>query len=198
MPPARESPVLRAGGIGGPRLLPLLWFHVLSKLASLELQRRALEPRRRPPKPAGLTMSVDQGLHERTQRQLEQRLLVHRVGEVSKQLGGVGDVVGSPELLGGLSLSWLALDLSIDENRTDDFTTLIDFGDYLYKRREALLAHRTQVDPNGFWMRLPDDVVREVFPWEEFTLARSLVERTVGDGEYEDDLFAGLRESVRK
>jgi mycothiol S-conjugate amidase len=92
--------------------------------------------------------------------------------------------------------SWF--ERGFDENRTDDFTTLIDVGDYLYKRREALLAHRTQVDPNGFWMRLPDDVVREVFPWEEFTLARSLVERTVGDGEYEDDLFAGLRESVRK
>ena len=30
----------------------------------------------------------------------------------------------------------------------------------------------------GFWMRLPDDVVREVFPWEEFILARSLVGRS--------------------
>ena len=42
--------------------------------------------------------------------------------------------------------------------------------------RAALLAHRTQVDPEGFWMRLPDDVIREVFPWEEFLLARSLVD----------------------
>jgi mycothiol S-conjugate amidase len=75
----------------------------------------------------------------------------------------------------------------------DDFTTLIDVGDYLHKRREALLAHRTQVDPNGFWMRLPDDVIRRVFPWEEFKLARSLVDTGVPDGEYEDDLFAGLR-----
>jgi mycothiol S-conjugate amidase len=80
-----------------------------------------------------------------------------------------------------------------DANRTDDFTTLIDVGDFLHKRREALLAHRTQVDPNGFWMRLPDEVIREVFPWEEFTLARSLVDDTRADGEYEDDLFAGIR-----
>ena len=71
--------------------------------------------------------------------------------------------------------------------------TLIDVGDYLHKRREALLAHRTQVDPNGFWMRLPDDVIREVFPWEEFTLARSLVDVERRDGEFEDDLFAGIR-----
>jgi mycothiol S-conjugate amidase len=80
------------------------------------------------------------------------------------------------------------------DKRPDDFTTLIDVGDYLHKRREALLAHRTQVDPEGFWMRLPDDVVRRVFPWEEFVLARSLVGPTVAEGEYEDDLFAGLRE----
>ncbi|MCU1428559.1 MAG: mycothiol conjugate amidase Mca [Actinomycetia bacterium] len=78
-------------------------------------------------------------------------------------------------------------------NRTDEFTTLIDVGEYLVKRRESLLAHRTQVDPNGFWMRLPDDVVRRVFPWEEFQLERSLVDSTVPEGEYEDDLFAGLR-----
>ena len=57
----------------------------------------------------------------------------------------------------------------------------------------SLLAHRTQVDPEGHWMRLPDDVIREVFPWEEFTLARSLVDNGVPEGEFEDDLFAGLR-----
>jgi mycothiol S-conjugate amidase len=81
-----------------------------------------------------------------------------------------------------------------DTNREDDFTTLIDVSDYLHKRREALLAHRTQVDPEGFWMRLPDDVVRQVFPWEEFILSRSLVDTGVADGEFEDDLFAGIRE----
>jgi mycothiol S-conjugate amidase len=84
------------------------------------------------------------------------------------------------------------------ERESDDFTTLIDVGDFLHKRREALLAHRTQVDPNGFWMRLPDDVIRRVFPWEEFVLMRSLVDAPRADGEYEDDLFAGLREAARR
>jgi hypothetical protein len=42
-------------------------------------------------------------------------------------------------------------------------------------------------------MRLPDDVVRTVFPWEEFVLARSLVDAPRNDGEFEDDLFAGVR-----
>jgi mycothiol S-conjugate amidase len=73
------------------------------------------------------------------------------------------------------------------------FTTYVDVSDFLAHRRAALLAHRTQVDPKGFWMRLPDDVIREVFPWEEFALARSLVDTGVPDGEAEDDLFAGLR-----
>jgi len=87
--------------------------------------------------------------------------------------------------------SWF--ERGFDTDRTDEFTTLIDVGDFLPKRRASLLAHRTQVDPDGHWMRLPDEVMREVFPWEEFTLARSLVDNGVPDGEFEDDLFAGLR-----
>ena len=79
----------------------------------------------------------------------------------------------------------------------DRFTTMIDVGEYLHRRRAALLAHRTQVDPEGFWMRLPDDVVRETFPWEEYVLARSLVDTGTPEGEPEDDLFAGLRATVR-
>jgi mycothiol S-conjugate amidase len=72
------------------------------------------------------------------------------------------------------------------------FTTFVDIGAWLPRRREALLAHRTQVDPDGFWMRLPDGVIREVFPWDEYQLARSRVgEPAAGDSE--DDLFTGLR-----
>jgi mycothiol S-conjugate amidase len=88
--------------------------------------------------------------------------------------------------------SWFeerGFDVSLDQR----FTTYVDVGDFLANRRAALLAHRTQVDPTGFWMRLPDDVVRQVFPWEEFALARTLVDTGVPEGEPEDDLFAGLR-----
>lgn len=74
------------------------------------------------------------------------------------------------------------------------FTTFVDVGEWLHHRRAALLAHRTQVDPEGHWMRLPDDVIREVFPWDEYILARSLVgDATSSDPE--DDLFAGVRAS---
>ena len=69
-------------------------------------------------------------------------------------------------------------------------------GPWLHRRREALLAHRTQVDPDGFWMRLPDDAIRDVFPWDEYQLARSLVGEPA-PGDTEDDLFAGLRDPAR-
>jgi mycothiol S-conjugate amidase len=88
--------------------------------------------------------------------------------------------------------SWFE-ERGFDESLDQRFTTYVDVGDFLAHRRAALLAHRTQVDPTGFWMRLPDDVVRRVFPWEEFALARTLVDTGVPEGEPEDDLFAGLR-----
>src|SRR5262245_27958841 len=81
-------------------------------------------------------------------------------------------------------------------DRDDRFTTRIDVGDQFAKRRASLLAHETQVAPDGFWMKLPDDVLRGVYPWEDYILARSLVGPTAGDDGYERDLFAGVRERV--
>ena len=89
--------------------------------------------------------------------------------------------------------SWFE-ERGIDETLDQGFTTFVDVGDFLANRRAALLAHRTQVDPTGFWMRLPDDVVREVFPWEEFVLARTLVDTGVADG---DDRGRSLRRTAR-
>lgn len=79
-------------------------------------------------------------------------------------------------------------------DRDDRFTTFVDVGEWLHRRRESLLAHRTQVDPEGFWMRLPDDVIREIVPWEEYVLAESRVGMPA-EGDSEDDLFAGIRMS---
>ncbi|MHB8671734.1 MAG: mycothiol conjugate amidase Mca [Acidimicrobiales bacterium] len=81
-------------------------------------------------------------------------------------------------------------------DQDEDYTTYVDVGDFLDKRKAALLAHRTQVDPDGHWLRLPTEVIRQVFPWEEFALARSLVENRVPEGEKETDLFAGIRAPV--
>jgi mycothiol S-conjugate amidase len=85
-----------------------------------------------------------------------------------------------------------------DERPSQDhrITTRIDVRDYLWARTQALLAHATQIDPNeAFWFGLTDEELAEVYPYEDWVLARS----EVGDpaeGEYEDDLFVGVRERV--
>ena len=72
-------------------------------------------------------------------------------------------------------------------------TTRIDVRDHLDVGRDALLAHRTQVPPDSFFFRVPLEVEQERHPWEEYVLARSLVDPGTAEGEYETDLFAGLR-----
>ncbi len=73
-------------------------------------------------------------------------------------------------------------------------TTRIDISGYGDVRREALLAHATQIDPQSpFWFGLPAEVARTVHPYDDYVLARSMVETTLP----EDDLFAGVRQVVR-
>ena len=71
-------------------------------------------------------------------------------------------------------------------------TTQVDVADYLEVRDRALLAHATQIDPKGFFFMIPHEVQREIWPWEDFELVRSLVPAPTP----EDDLFAGLRSHV--
>lgn len=72
-------------------------------------------------------------------------------------------------------------------------TTKVDVGPWYGVRRAALLAHATQVDPEEkFWFGLPDDHAAEAYPYEDYILARSLVDSDLP----EDDLFAGVVEGV--
>jgi mycothiol S-conjugate amidase len=73
-----------------------------------------------------------------------------------------------------------------------EVSTQIDIAEYFDVRDRALLAHATQIDPNGWFFMIPHEVQREVWPWEDFLLVRSLVPATTP----EDDLFAGVRTSV--
>ena len=75
-----------------------------------------------------------------------------------------------------------------DTSRAERITTSIDVGEYVGLRGQALRAHRTQVDPTGNWFKVPDDLVAEIYPWEDFRLAHS----EVATDKPEDDLFAGL------
>jgi mycothiol S-conjugate amidase len=79
-------------------------------------------------------------------------------------------------------------------NYDDKISTQIEIADYGDVRRQALLAHATQIDPTSpFWFGLPPEVARTVHPYDDYVLARSLV--PAGDFP-EDDLFAGVRDRV--
>lgn len=75
-----------------------------------------------------------------------------------------------------------------DRTAPDPNTTRVEVGAYLAHRTRALLAHATQIDPEGFWFHVPDDVLRDTYPWEDYQLALSLVETALP----ETSLFAGL------
>jgi mycothiol S-conjugate amidase len=79
-----------------------------------------------------------------------------------------------------------------DEWRELEITTRVPCGDYFETRDQALKAHATQVDPDGFWFRCPLEVQRAAWPTEDYHLARSVVDSDLP----EDDLFAGVRERV--
>jgi mycothiol S-conjugate amidase len=69
-------------------------------------------------------------------------------------------------------------------------TTKVPIGPWYDVRLEALLAHATQVDPTSpFWFGLPREVARTIHPFDDYVLAKSLVEATTP----EDDLFNGIR-----
>ena len=83
------------------------------------------------------------------------------------------------------------------EDNTARITTRVPCADWFPRRDAALKAHATQVDPEGRWFRTPMDLQREIWPTEDFQLVRSLVDSGAPDFEHpEDDLFAGIRESV--
>ncbi|NLU66700.1 mycothiol conjugate amidase Mca [Streptomyces sp. HNM0574] len=70
-------------------------------------------------------------------------------------------------------------------------TTYVPCGDHFEIRDKALIAHATQIDPEGGWFRIPLEFQRKVWPTEEYELAKSLVETSLP----EDDLFAGIRDN---
>jgi len=73
-----------------------------------------------------------------------------------------------------------------------DVTTSVPCADYFDKRDQALIAHATQIDPNGFWFAVPTETQKQAWPTEDYHLARSLVDTELP----EDDLFAGVHEKV--
>ncbi len=67
-------------------------------------------------------------------------------------------------------------------------TTRVPCADHFAQRNAALLAHATQIDPDGWWFAAPLEIEQRVWPHEDFEAAISYV--PIAEGE--DDLFAGL------
>lgn len=61
-------------------------------------------------------------------------------------------------------------------------------ADTFARRDAALLAHASQVDPDGMWFAVPRAIERDAYPYEAYELLWSLVATDVPEG----DLFAGL------
>ena len=81
-----------------------------------------------------------------------------------------------------------------DPDHDARITTRVECAEYFPVRDRALLAHATQIDPDGAWFACPLEVHQEAWPTEDYELARSLVETELP----ESDLFAGIRETAER
>ncbi|GAC58230.1 mycothiol S-conjugate amidase Mca [Gordonia hirsuta DSM 44140 = NBRC 16056] len=70
-------------------------------------------------------------------------------------------------------------------------TTQVSCADYFPQRDDALRAHATQIDPNGFFFAVPLEWQQRLWPTEEFELAQTRVQTAIP----ENDLFAGIEET---
>ncbi len=78
-----------------------------------------------------------------------------------------------------------------ERNRADIMarvTTQVECSEYFPQREAALRAHATQIDPAGAFLATPAAVQQQLWPTEEFELARTRVTTSMP----EDDLFAGV------
>jgi mycothiol S-conjugate amidase len=83
------------------------------------------------------------------------------------------------------------LDNWLDDGRDKGhrITTRVECAEYFSVRDDALRAHATQVDPDGFFFRAPLEVQQRIWPTEDYELVRSTVDSAVP----ETDLFTGVR-----
>ncbi|GJM37691.1 MAG: mycothiol S-conjugate amidase [Acidimicrobiales bacterium] len=80
-------------------------------------------------------------------------------------------------------------------DQDDSITTKVPVEGFTDARRNGLLAHATQIDPEStFWFGLPPEVDRTLYTVDDYRLAFSTgAGTTTSDGEIETDLFAGIR-----
>jgi N-acetyl-1-D-myo-inositol-2-amino-2-deoxy-alpha-D-glucopyranoside deacetylase len=91
-----------------------------------------------------------------------------------------------------LKIPWLEGDFNFDEYGVpeSELSTVIDIADVAPLKKEALAVHRTQIRPDFFYLKLPDDMFRGIAGKEFF----ERIAPPKRPGEQENDLFAGLSE----
>lgn len=67
-------------------------------------------------------------------------------------------------------------------------TTQVECSAFFPHREASLIAHATQIDPAGAFLATSVEIQKELWPTEEFELARTRVATSLP----EDDLFAGI------
>ena len=75
---------------------------------------------------------------------------------------------------------------AVDDDRV---TAQVDVSDQLQRKLDAMLAHRTQIPPDSWFMKLREVLGERAWSRESYERVRSRVEAPTP----EDDLFAGLR-----
>lgn len=76
-------------------------------------------------------------------------------------------------------------------DRPDLATTHVPVGEFFETRDAALLAHASQVSPESRFFLWPNDLQREIWPWEDFQLVDSEAPAELP----ESDLFSGIVDS---
>ena len=84
---------------------------------------------------------------------------------------------------------WLA---KWEDTEERSITTRVPCADFFEVRDRALLAHATQIDPDGHWFRVPMDLQKRIWPTEDYEAAVSYVPVVP----VEDDLFAGIDDAA--
>jgi mycothiol S-conjugate amidase len=80
----------------------------------------------------------------------------------------------------------------IDPRHAERMTTRVECADYFAIRDQALLAHATQVDPEGSWFSVPLEIHKRAWSTEDWELARTRIAVSLP----EHDLFAGIAAPV--
>lgn len=67
-------------------------------------------------------------------------------------------------------------------------TTRILVTDHFEQRDQALRAHASQVDPNGVFFAVPSEQLKDIWPWEDYTLAASHTEVQLPESSLDEGL----------